>query len=53
MDDIDNDEEHDTPLGEDFNMTGLGDENDTDDDNDVAQPDEADNMYVDPVMNFS
>ena len=37
MDDIDTDEEHDGPHVDDFNMGGIGDENDTDDDNHVAR----------------
>ena len=53
MDDIDIDEEHDGPPVDDFNTGGLGNENNTNDDDNVAQPYKVGNPYVDPVTNFS
>ena len=53
MDDTDIDEEQDGPHAEDFNVGGIGDENDTNDDDHVAGPDEGGDAYIDPIMNFS
>ena len=53
MDDTNTDEEHNGPPVDDFNMGGLGDENDTNDDDNITQVDKVSNMYVDLVMNFS
>ena len=53
MDDIDIDEERDGAHAEDLNVGGIGDENDTDDDDHVDGPNERGDVYIDPIMNFS
>ena len=50
MDDTDNNEKHDGPLTDDFNIGSLSDENDIDDDDDITQTDEVD---INPIMTFS
>ena len=53
MDNIDINEEHDGPHAKDFNVGGIGDKNDIDDDDHVVGLDEGGDAYVNLVMNFS
>ena len=53
MDNTESNEEYDGPTTKDFNMGDQGDEHDIDDVDDIIQQDEASNIYIDLVMNFS